>query len=176
MSLLPRSGSTGASTPESSSDSPAQSSKASPFGAARPVDASVREKEVADKLAKQAAEAKAAREVKQAEIKAAREKEQAEKAAAGPAAGGVEGGKKGVRSPPTEPANWRSAKPPAAAAGASKQAPVVAAPLDKDVVHKKAPVEKKKADGKKDFSFAALAVEGGDDDDVDEVAEGVEKL
>lgn len=176
MTLLPRTGSTAPSTP-GSSDSAAES-KASPFGAARPVDLAAKEKEVEEKLAKQAAEAKEKREAKQAEIKAAREKEAADKAAAA-AAGAVEGGApaagadkkaggpRGAKSPSTEPANWRSAK--------SSPAAAVAPPLEPVKSAKPAAADKKK-ETKKDFSFASLAVEGGDDEDVDEVAEGIKKV
>jgi len=183
MTLLPRSGAP--STPGSAESSPAEAkpaaaageSKASPFGAARPVDIAAKEKEVEEKIARQAAEAKEKREAKQAEIKAAREKEAAEKAAGGAAEGDKKGGR-GAKSPSgAEPANWRSAKPvsspKAAVAPALEAIPAVGG--GKKAAAPTAAEKKKEAEKKKDFSFAALAVEGGEDD-VDEVAEDVEKV
>jgi hypothetical protein len=189
LGLLPRSSSSTApnslpTSPNASSpSSPALSSaaplasKPSPFGAARPVDNAAKAKEVEEKLAKQEAESRERRQ---------REKEAREAKA-----------KQFVRAPPVGDRRQSANNSPKPEEGAKKvegdvreednkagdeKAPVTLAP--EVVVSPKranAPLKETKEEKakreEKAFSFSALEVEGGEDDDeeVNEVADKVKE-
>lgn len=187
LGLLPRSSSSTAPTSPNASapSSPALSaaapaaSKPSPFGAARPVDNAAKAKEVEEKIAKQEAEL--------------RERRQKEKEARDAKA------KQFVRAPPVgdrrQSAN-NNAKPEEgarkaegdvreednkAAAAVTDKAPVslgaevVTSPKKSNAPLKETKEDKAKRD-EKAFSFSALEVEGGEDDEeVDEVADKVKE-
>ena len=186
LGLLPRSqSSTAPASPDASSpSSPAlasaapAASKASPFGAARPVDNAAKAKEVEEKLARQEAEL--------------RERRQKDKEARDLKA------KTFVRAPPVGDRRSSANNSPKPEEGAKKvegdvreEDKKAAAATDKAPVSlgaevtpspKRSPAqlkETKEQQAKKDekaFSFSALEVEGGEDDDeVDEVADKVKE-
>ncbi|GAA6033463.1 hypothetical protein JCM8097_001410 [Rhodosporidiobolus ruineniae] len=138
-----------ADSPESGSpaSTPAASSRASPFGAARPVDASAREKEVEEKIAKARAEA----------ALAAKEKEGA--ASPAPAAPQKKAEEKKAEEPSRSEGAWVRRGPlPAKGAGAKDLPPPVPTVGKKDAPpHQEQAAPAQKKDKQQGFSFANAA-------------------
>lgn len=167
LNLLPRNTSS-ASTPAASSEAgsassaTAPASKASPFGAAKPVDSAAREAEAAARLAKREEERKAA-----AAAKAKAAAEQKEKSQ-------VQEREQPKRVHPSRAGSQQSEKP--------LSPPPVAAKKDAPKEKKETPKEKKEANVRAAFSFAAAAraeglVEGeGDDEEVKDVTKSVDEV
>ncbi|GAA5982990.1 hypothetical protein JCM10908_006859 [Rhodotorula pacifica] len=172
------------SAPATPSDSSAPaSSRASPFGAARPIDTAAKEREVDEKLAKQRAEAAAAQ--------AARDKEREEKKKAAPAEGAAaaapaataEASKSDgawVRKGPLPPSQQRhnsNKSDKSASKDLPPPVPMVAEPAtsatDKAAAAAAAARIERPAHRKEGFSYSKAA--GKSDGGVEEVTEGVEQ-
>lgn len=155
-----------ASTDSSSTGSAAPSSRASPFGAARPIDTAAKEREVDEKLAKQRAEAASAQEARNKERD---EKKKAAAATESPAAAAAESKSDGawVRKGPLPPSSQRSNSH-----GSHNKAKSPSSELPPAVpVVNSVPSAAQRKDGFS-YSKAAGKTEGGD---VEQVTEGVEQ-